>query len=84
VALSPLIRQKALKGPADRVMESLGLPAGSRGVIEAYKGVVDILVIHDDDSDEAQGLDEVQVVTAQTIIKDPLAARRLAERLVRL
>lgn len=84
VALSPLVRRKALKGPADRVMESLGLPSGSRGIIEAYKGIVDILVIHDDDAEETEDLDEVQVVTAQTIIKDPDAAQSLAETLVRL
>lgn len=84
VALSPLIRQKALKGPADRVMQSLGLPSGSHGVVEAYKGIVDILVIHDDDAEEAEGIDEVQVVTAETIIKDSEAARRLAGTLVRL
>lgn len=84
VALSPLVRRKALKGPADRVMESLGLPSGSRGIIEAYKGIVDILVIHDDDAEETEDLDEVQVVTAQTIIKDPDAAQSLAETLARL
>lgn len=84
VALSPLIRRKALKGPADRVMESLGLPPGSRGIVEAYKGIVDILVIHDDDAAEAEGLHEVQVVTAQTLIREPEAAERLAATLVRL
>jgi len=84
VALSPFIRRKALKGPADRVMESLGLPSGSRGIVDAYKGMVDILVIHDDDADEARGIDEVQVVTGQTIIKDPEDAQSLAETLVRL
>lgn len=84
VALSPLVRRKALKGPADRVMESLGLPSGSRGIVEAYKGIVDILVIHDDDAEEASDLVEVQVVTAQTIIKEPEAAQKLAGTLVRL
>ena len=84
VALSPLIRRKALKGPADRVMGSLGLPQGSRGIVEAYKGIVDILVIHDDDATEAREVDEVEVATAQTLIKDPEAARELAATLVRL
>ncbi len=84
VALSPLIRRKALKGPADRVMESLGLPQGTRGIVEAYKGIIDFLVIHHDDADEAQGVDEVKVVTAETIIKDAEAARKLARTMVRL
>lgn len=84
VAISPLIRRKALKGPADRVMASLGLPEGSRGVVEAYKGIIDILVIHEQDADESPSLEEVEVVTAQTLIKEPAAAERLAARLVRL
>ena len=36
VAISPLFGGKALKGPADRVLDSLGFPPGNAGVLSAY------------------------------------------------
>ena len=45
VAVSPLFGGKALKGPADRVMASLGLPAGNAGVLAAYEGLLTDLVV---------------------------------------
>lgn len=83
VAVSPLIGNKALKGPADRVMSSLGLAPGNVGVAEAYHGLIDRLVIHTDDADDAT-LIEVEVSTENTIIKDPAAARSFAARLLSL
>ena len=41
VAVSPLF-QGRLSGPADRVMATLGLPQGNRGVARAYEGLIDI------------------------------------------
>jgi LPPG:FO 2-phospho-L-lactate transferase len=50
VAISPLFRGRALKGPADRVMAGLGLPAGNAGVIAAYEGLITNLVIDQGDA----------------------------------
>lgn len=80
--VSPLIGGRALKGPADRVMGSLGLPAGNAGVVEAYDSLVDEIVIHLDDADDASLLDVAQVTVADTLIEDPDRARALATRLV--
>jgi len=82
VAVSPLIGGKTVKGPADRVMASLGLPAGNAGVAEAYAGLIDRLVIDVADSDDASSLDEIEVVITDTLIKEPEAAARLARELV--
>jgi len=49
VAISPLFGGRALKGPADRVMAGLGLPAGNAGVIAAYEGLITNLVIDQGD-----------------------------------
>lgn len=84
VAISPLVRSRALKGPADRVMASLGLPSGSPGVVEAYKGIIDRLVVHEDDAADAGIIDDVEIVPADILIKQPEAAHRLAARLVTL
>ena len=82
VAVSPLIGGKTVKGPADRVMASLGLPAGNAGVAEAYEGLIDRLVIDVADSDDATSLDGIEVVTTNTLIKEPEAAARLARELM--
>ena len=50
MAVSPLIGGRALKGPADRVMASLGLPGGNAGVVAAYGGLLNDLVIHTGDA----------------------------------
>ncbi len=53
IAVSPLFGGKPLKGPADAVMSSLGLPAGTEGILEAYRDLIDALVI--DQGDAADG-----------------------------
>jgi LPPG:FO 2-phospho-L-lactate transferase len=81
-AVSPLIGGKTVKGPADAVMASLGLPEGNAGVAEAYAGLIDQLVIDVADSDDASSLDDIEVVATSTLIKEPEAAARLARELI--
>lgn len=83
VAVSPLIGGKALKGPADRVMASLGLPLGNAGVAEAYRGVITALVIDRADRGHAETLEGIEVKVADTRIREPDRARRLAEEILR-
>jgi LPPG:FO 2-phospho-L-lactate transferase len=80
VAVSPLIGGKTVKGPADRVMLSLGLSPGNQGVVEAYDGVIDLLVINSQDSDEP--LDGVEVLATDTLIGDRAASKRLAREIL--
>ena len=82
VAVSPLFGGKALKGPAHRVMASLGLPPGNAGVMEAYAGVVDTLVVDTQDADDARQLDAVEVMVTNTRIKEVARARELAEEIL--
>jgi LPPG:FO 2-phospho-L-lactate transferase len=56
VAVSPLFSGAALKGPAAEVMSGVGLAAGTRGILEAYRGFIDDLFIdHGDAPDIALG-----------------------------
>jgi LPPG:FO 2-phospho-L-lactate transferase len=82
VAVSPLFGGKALKGPADRVMASLGLSPGNRGVAEAYAGLIETLVVDLEDENDAETIDDVDVVVADTRIGDTAAGRRLAEAIL--
>ena len=84
VAISPLFGGKALKGPADRVMRSLGLSPGTRGVLEAYEGLIDRLIIDvADASDPASHSGSVAVEPHDTRIVEAAAARRLGEEILR-
>lgn len=83
-AISPLIGGKTVKGPADRVMAGLGLPAGNRGVAAAYEGLLHRLVIDTSDRDDASSMGDIDVHVTPTLIKEPEAATRLAAELVGL
>lgn len=80
VAISPLFGGKALKGPADRVMASLGYPAGNAGVLSAYEGFITDLVIDAGDADDVADLGgSVNVHVADTRLADRDAAARFAQ-----
>lgn len=80
VAISPLFGGKALKGPADRVMRSLGLPPGNAGVLAAYEGLLSDLVVDIDDSGDADLLagGGVEIHAADTRIGTADAGKRFA------
>ena len=56
IAVSPLFGGVALKGPADRVLISLGFAPGNVGVIAAYDGMVQDFVIDSDDAGDQAAL----------------------------
>jgi LPPG:FO 2-phospho-L-lactate transferase len=84
VAVSPLIGGRALKGPADRVMDSLGLGADNEGVIKAYGEIIDVMVVDESDEADAGTVAGVEVIPASTRIPDAASSLRLARFLVGL
>ncbi len=83
VAVSPLFGGKALKGPADRVMATLGLPLGNAGVVAALDGLLtDLVVDTGDAADTAMAGPGLAVHAADTRIAAPAAAARFARWLV--
>ena len=60
VAVSPVVGGAALRGPADRMLRSLGGTASAAGVVvhyrEHYPGLVDTFVIDELDAAEASAL----------------------------
>ena len=83
-AVSPLIGGKALKGPADRVMSSLGLPEGNAGVAQAYESTISRLVIDESDSGDADVLEGIDVIALDTRIGDTRSSERLAQAILAL
>ena len=79
-AVSPIVGGRALKGPADRMLASLGHEASAAGVARLYAGLVDTFVFDDLDAasaGEIEGLGMRAVVT-DTIMGDDAGRLRLA------
>jgi LPPG:FO 2-phospho-L-lactate transferase len=79
--VSPIIGGRTIKGPADRMMASLGMTPTAAGVAEAYSDFLDVLVIDEEDRALAGAVEAagVRAVVAQTIMRGPAEKRALAE-----
>ena len=76
VAISPLVGGRAVKGPADRMLERLAGGTTPAHVASVYAGLVDALVV--DGDDDVAGLD-VQPIVTRTLMVDEASRRRVAE-----
>jgi LPPG:FO 2-phospho-L-lactate transferase len=76
VAISPLIGGRAVKGPADRMLQRLAGGTTPVQVTDCYKGLIDAIVL--DEADSPEGL-AVRPVVTRTLMVDEDARRRLAE-----
>jgi len=81
VAVSPLVGGRALKGPADRLLDEIGHGASAAGIARTYAEVARALVIDEVDADEAAAVEAAGVacVVTGTIMDSPERSRRLAE-----
>jgi LPPG:FO 2-phospho-L-lactate transferase len=85
VAVSGIIGGKALKGPADRMLVSLGHESSALGVARLYADWVDTFVIDTMDADLASAIEALglRVVVTDTIMSDDVARSRLAAEILR-
>ncbi|HEX8753116.1 MAG TPA: 2-phospho-L-lactate transferase [Solirubrobacterales bacterium] len=51
IAVSPYVAGKIVKGPTHRFMEALGRPNSAAGVASLYAGLIDAMVVDEDDPD---------------------------------
>jgi LPPG:FO 2-phospho-L-lactate transferase len=81
VGVSPVIGGKAVKGPADEMLERLAGGTSPVHVAGCYPGLLDALVIDEEDAAGAEGLAAVGVRphVTKTLMADRRAARLLAE-----
>ncbi len=81
VAVSPLIGGKAVKGPADRMLTRLAGGTTAAHVAGCYAGLIDALVLDEQDADDAPAVAALGVrpVVARTLMRDPATRRALAE-----
>lgn len=84
IGVSPIIGGKALKGPADRMLTSLGHEATALGVARLYAGLVDIFVIDHADADLAESIRALgmEVCTLASIMGDQQDRERFAREVL--
>ena len=80
VAVSPIVGGRALKGPADRMLASLGHEVSATGVARMYAGLVDGMVVDRTDEDERAGIEALgmRVLVTESIMRDAEDRARLA------
>jgi LPPG:FO 2-phospho-L-lactate transferase len=88
VAVSPVVGGVALRGPAARMLESLGGRASAGGVVEHYQGhypeLVDVFVLDATDMEEAETLRTagVSIDVRDTVMRTYADRERLAEEIM--
>ena len=80
VAVSGLVGGKALKGPADRMLTSLGHEPSALGVARQYTGIADVFVIDTVDAEQAPDIEALgmEVLVTDTVMTDDAGRARLA------
>jgi LPPG:FO 2-phospho-L-lactate transferase len=80
VAVSPIVGGKALKGPADRMLVSLGHESSALGVARLYEGLVQGFVIDEVDADQRPAIEALgmEVLVTGTVMQTEADRARLA------
>ena len=81
VAVSPIVGGVALKGPADRMLASLGLESSARGVAAGYRELLDGFVLDNVDRDQEAEINALglRTLVIDTMMTDDGSRTRLAQ-----
>jgi LPPG:FO 2-phospho-L-lactate transferase len=84
IAVSPIVGGKSLKGPADRMLATLGHEVSAAGVASLYTWFADAIVIDDSDRHLASRIEEIGLVplVTQTVMGGDADRRRLADEVL--
>jgi LPPG:FO 2-phospho-L-lactate transferase len=74
VAISPIVAGRALKGPADRMLASLGHESSALGVARLYQGLVDSFVLDEADASLAPSIEALGM--AAVVLPTVMRSRR--------
>ncbi len=79
-AVSPIVGGRALKGPADRMLASLGHEPSALGVARLYADIADVFVLDRVDAALAAGIEGLGLATlvTDTVMDDDASRERLA------
>lgn len=84
VAVSPIIGGQALKGPADRMLASLGHQASALGVATIYRHFLSGMVIDEADAHLAEQIEALgmSILVTDTVMRSEADRRRLASEVL--
>ena len=84
IGVSPIVAGRALKGPTDRMLASLGHEVSALGVARLYSGLLDQYVLDEVDAELAPGVAGLgmQPLVAQTVMKTDADRAALARFLI--
>ncbi len=84
VAVSPIVGGRALRGPADRMLASMGHEVSAAGVARMYGGLVGGMVIDRVDEEERSGIEALgmRVLATGAIMRDEPDRARLAREVI--
>ena len=76
VAVSPFVAGAVVKGPTERFMAAVGRPSTAAGVASLYAGLIDAMVVDEDDPDPPPA--EIPTLAAPTLMEGAAGRARLA------
>jgi len=84
IAISPIIAGQVVKGPAAKMLQTLGHEVSAVGVAEIYRGLVDVMVIDSQDSELAPRVKALgmRCVVTDTMMTSPERKAELARDVV--
>ena len=86
IAVSPLINGKVIKGPADKMLASLGHRPDVLGIAQYYKDVISHLVIDEQDSSFFEDINSIGISPYSTdiLMRDAMDKKRLALKILEI
>lgn len=84
VAISPIVGGAPIKGPADKLMSSLGIEVSPVGVARCYRDFLDVMVIDEQDAHLVSQIEDLGIpaVATNTIMHDLDAKATLARNVL--
>jgi LPPG:FO 2-phospho-L-lactate transferase len=76
LAVSPFVAGAVVKGPTERFMAALGRPSTAAGVASLYTGLIDAMVVDEDDPDPPP--EEIPTLAVPTLMEGAAGRARLA------
>jgi LPPG:FO 2-phospho-L-lactate transferase len=76
IAVSPFVAGEVVKGPTERFMAAVGRPSTAAGVTSLYAGLIDAMVVDEDDPDPPPA--EVPTLATPTLMEGAAGRARLA------
>lgn len=84
IGVSPIVGGRALKGPADRMLASMGHESSAFGVARMYADMMDVFVIDRQDAADLERIEAlgIRVLVTDTVMGDRADRERLASEVV--